>query len=170
MIKQATDSAIELMTGDGRKVSIPTSQIASQRGSTVSLMPEGLYAGLTREEFSDLIGHLITLRQPENAISSNQGMPPEIAQLSRPVAIRPFIGEELRFSHAYVFKPGDVRYGLVYFTQIPGETNHFLAIHLTPSHGISNHRPLISNQFDLAAPTSEPSTRPTASGPARATA
>src|SRR6185436_3586982 len=58
VIKQATDTAIELMTGDGRKVSIPTSEITAQRGSTVSLMPEGLHSSLTREEFADLIGYL----------------------------------------------------------------------------------------------------------------
>jgi putative heme-binding domain-containing protein len=131
IVKQATDSFVELMTGDSQKIRIPTSEIKAQRGSTISLMPEGLYAGLTREEFADLISYLTTLRQPENALSSNQGMPAEIPHLAKSVEVRPFISEELRFPHAYVFKPGDVRYGLVYFTQVPGETNHFLAIHQT---------------------------------------
>jgi len=131
VIKGATDSAIELMTADGQRVNIPTSKIKAQRGSAVSLMPEGLYSGLTREEFADLISYLTTLRQPENATSSNQGMPLEIPRLAREVGIRPFISEELRFPHAYVSKPGDVRYGLVYFAQIPGEADHFLAIHQT---------------------------------------
>jgi putative heme-binding domain-containing protein len=131
IIKQATDSFVELMTGDGQKIRIPTSEIKAQRGSTISLMPEGLYAGITREEFANLVAYLTTLRQPENALSSDQGMPTEIPRLAKAVEVRPFISEELRFAHAYVVQPGDVRYGLVYFTQVPGETNHFLAIHQT---------------------------------------
>jgi putative heme-binding domain-containing protein len=131
IIKQATDSFVELMAADGQKVRILTSDIQAQKGSNVSLMPDGLQAGLTRQEFADLITYLSTLRQPENAVSSSQAMPAEIPRLAKQVPIRPFISDELRFPHAYVFKPGDVRYGLVYFTQVPGETNHFLAIHQT---------------------------------------
>jgi glucose/arabinose dehydrogenase len=37
----------------------------------------------------------------------------------------------LRFPHAYVHKPGDVRYGLVWFGQLPGVSNSFVAVHQT---------------------------------------
>src|SRR5262249_46833836 len=33
------------------------------------------------------------------------------------------------FPHAFVHQPGDVRYGLVWFGQMPGLTNAFLAVH-----------------------------------------
>lgn len=131
VIKQATDSMLELLTADGTKVRLATSEIALQRGSSVSLMPEGLYAAVTPAEFADLVSYLTTLRQPENALTSNRGMPAEIPRLARTIAFEPFITEELRFPHAYVLKPGDVRYGLVYFTQVPRQTNRFLAIHQT---------------------------------------
>jgi len=39
-----------------------------------------------------------------------------------PIAVQPFFSEELRFPHAFVHKPGDVRYGLVWFGQLPGKT------------------------------------------------
>src|SRR4030095_16543115 len=102
-----------------------------QRASTVSLMPEALHAQVSREEFADLIEYLTTLKQPENSLTSNRGMPADIPELTKQIALRPFFAEELRFPHAYVHKPGDVRYGLVWFGQLPGVSNSFVAVHQT---------------------------------------
>ena len=131
ILKQATADGIELMGADGRQVRIATSEVQTQRGSSISLMPEGLHTGLSRQEFTDLIEYLVTLRQPENALSSHRGMPSEILELAKPIAVRPFISEELRFPHAFVHKPGDVRSGLVGFSQVPGIRNAFLVVHQT---------------------------------------
>jgi putative heme-binding domain-containing protein len=131
IVKQVTAAYVELMNADGKPVRIPTGEIREQRGSPVSLMPEGLPAGLTREEFADLIEYLTTLRQPENLLSSNRGMPPDIPELARPVAVRPFLGADMQFPHAFVERPGDVRYGLVGMLPFPGTTNWFVAVHQT---------------------------------------
>jgi putative heme-binding domain-containing protein len=131
IIKQSTDRELELKTGDGKSARIALSDIKSQRGSNVSLMPEGLQNGLSRQEFTDLIEFLTTLKQPDNALTSNRGMPSEIAPLATPVPVRPFLREDLTFPHQFVHQPGDVRFGLVYFAQIPGEANEFLAVHQT---------------------------------------
>jgi len=131
VVKQATDSWVELMAADGRRQRVATADIETQRTSAISLMPEGLHAGLSVEEFSDLIEYLTSLRQPENALTSNRGLPAVISELEKPVVLRPFFGEELRFPHAFVHKPGDVRSGLVWFGQIPGLSNNFLAVHQT---------------------------------------
>jgi len=131
VVKQVTDSWVELMGADGRRQRVATADIATQRTSAISLMPEGLHAGLSVEEFSDLIEYLTSLKQPENALTSNRGMPAVIPELEKPVVLRPFFGEELRFPHAFVHKPGDVRSGLVWFGQIPGLSNNFLAVHQT---------------------------------------
>ena len=48
---------------DGRLVSIDMVDIKGQSGSAVSLMPEGLQAGLSLQEFTDLIEYLATLQQ-----------------------------------------------------------------------------------------------------------
>ena len=65
VVKQVNDSWVELMTAHGRRQRVATADIATQRTSTISLMPEGLHAGLSVEEFSDLIEYLTSLKQPE---------------------------------------------------------------------------------------------------------
>jgi putative heme-binding domain-containing protein len=131
VIKGATAEAIELMGADGHLVRIASRDIQEQRGSSVSLMPDGLQEGLSLSEFVDLIEYLVTLKQPESALTSHLGMPADIRELAKPISVRPFFSEELRFPHAFVHKPGDVRYGLVWFGQLPGLSNAFLVVHQT---------------------------------------
>src|SRR6266496_80817 len=47
VIKQATESWLELMGGDGKPARVAMSDIREQRTSEVSLMPQGLEAALT---------------------------------------------------------------------------------------------------------------------------
>jgi putative heme-binding domain-containing protein len=129
IIKDSSRDVLDLMGADGKHVRIAQAEIKTQRGSNVSLMPEGLQAGLSRQEFADLIEYLATLKQSDSALSSNRGMPSDILELAKPITARPFFSEELRFPHAYVHKPGDVRYGLVWFSQIPGSSNSFVVVH-----------------------------------------
>ena len=131
ILKETTADALELVGADGRHVRIATRDIKEQRGSTVSFMPEGLQSGMSREEFTDLIEYLVTLKQPESALTSNRGMPANIPELAKPIAVRPFFGELMRFPHAFVQKPGDVRFGLVWFGQLPGVSNTFIVVHQT---------------------------------------
>jgi putative heme-binding domain-containing protein len=131
IIKQSTDEYLDLAIADGQKIHVATRSIKSQRGNTLSLMPDGLQQTLSREEFSDLIEYLTTLKQPENALTANAGMPSVIPELSKPVELRPFFNEELRFPHAWIHKRGDVRVGLVWFGQYPGISNLFVAVHQT---------------------------------------
>ena len=131
VVKDSSPEILDLIGGDGKHVRIAQNEIKLQRGSNVSLMPEGLHNGLSRQEFADLMEYLSTLKQPDSALTSNRGMPAEIAELASPVAVRPFFSEELRFPYAYIHKPGDVRYGLVWFAQLPGSTNLFFVVHQT---------------------------------------
>ncbi|MDB6065816.1 MAG: putative glucose/L-sorbosone dehydrogenase, distantly related to bacterial beta-galactosidase [Pedosphaera sp.] len=131
IIKESTADALDLMGGDGRHVRIATRDIASQRASTVSLMPEGLHAGLSKPEFTDLIEYLVTLKQPESALSNNRGMPSTILELAKPIAVRPFLSEELHFPPGYKPPPGNAQNGLVWFGQVPGKPDTFLAAHQT---------------------------------------
>jgi len=131
IVKETTADALDLMGGDGKRVHITTAEIKEQRGSTISLMPEGLQSGMSPQEFTDLIEYLVTLKQPESALTSNRGMPAEILELATPIAVKPFFDEQLRFPHAFVQKPGDVRFGLIWFDQIPGMSDAFLAVHQT---------------------------------------
>ena len=131
ILKQTTAEALELMGADGKPIRIATIDIKEQRGSALSLMPDGLQTGLSRQEFTDLIEYLVTLKQPDSALTSNRGTPADIPELARPIAVRPFFAEEQRFPHAFVHKPGDVRSGLVWFGQLPGVSNTFLVVHQT---------------------------------------
>lgn len=131
VLKEATDSWIELMEADGKRQRIEKGDIASQRTSTISMMPEGLHSGLSLDEFADLIEYLSALKQPETALTSSRGMPAVIPELEKPVVLRPFFSEEMRFPHAFVHNPGDVRSGLVWFGQLPGRSNVFVGLHQT---------------------------------------
>ena len=131
IIKSSPDVELDLMGADGKHVRIAKGDIKEQRGTAVSLMPEGLHAGMTQQEFTDLIEFLVTLKQPESALTGNRGMPTTIPELAKPVTLRPFFSEPLRFPHAFVQKPGDIRSGLVWFGQLPGSRNTFLAGHQT---------------------------------------
>jgi putative heme-binding domain-containing protein len=131
ILKQSTTNEIQLMCADGKLVHIATADIKQQLGSNVSLMPEGLHTGLSREEFTDLIDYLVTLKESRSAVANVRGMPFDIAELAKPIAVRPFFTEDLRFPHSFVQKPGDVRSGLVWFGQLPGSSNVFIAVHQT---------------------------------------
>jgi glucose/arabinose dehydrogenase len=111
------------MGADGKLVSVAAVDIQEQRGSTVSLMPEGLQAGLSLQEFTDLTEYLTTLRQPESALESSHGMPSSIPRLARPVAARPFFTQELKVPRS------KVQTGLTAFHQVPGLSNVFLVLH-----------------------------------------
>ena len=129
IVKQATEAATELMGADGKLVRIAARDIKEQRGSPVSLMPDGLHAGLSLQEFTDLVEYLTTLKQPANSLASNRGMPEEIPALAKPVALRPFFSAELRFPSSIVRQPGDVRSGIVWMAQVPGNPSAFLVVH-----------------------------------------
>jgi len=129
VIKRADASGVALMGADGKLVTVAAADLKSQRASPVSLMPEGLHAALTLQEFADLVDYLASLKQPANSLTAHRGMPAEIPPLAKLAALRPLLPEALRFPHAVVKQPGDVRLGLTWFGQIPGEPDAFLAAH-----------------------------------------
>jgi putative heme-binding domain-containing protein len=116
IIKQITAAGIELTGADAKPIRIANADIRAQRTSEVSLMPEGLEAGLTPQEFTDLIEYLVSLKQPESTAMVEHGMPGAIVQLAKPVGLKPFIAEESKFQHP------------VWFGTMPGEANVFLVV------------------------------------------
>ena len=123
ILKQATHAGVQLMGGDGKLVSITKADIKQQRGSTLSLMPEGLQAGLSPQDFTDLIEYLATLQQPESTLVSDRGLARVIPELAKPVAAVPFFGQELRVTDS------KVRSGLTALLQVPGLPDTFLVLH-----------------------------------------
>lgn len=123
VLKQSNASELQLMGADGKLVSIATTDIKEQRGSSISLMPEGLQAGLKQQEFADLIEYLTTLRQPESTLVSNHGMPSDIPQLARPVGVQAFFTNEFKIPRERV------QTGLTSLRQVPGFSNVFFVLH-----------------------------------------
>jgi putative heme-binding domain-containing protein len=123
VLKQTTNGDLQLMGADGKLVSIATTDIKEKRGSSVSLMPEGLQALLSLKEFTDLIEYLATLQQPASTLASAHGMPSDIPKLEMPVAFRPF------FTNSFTLPRTKAESGLTSVRQIPGFSNVFLVLH-----------------------------------------
>jgi putative heme-binding domain-containing protein len=62
VVKAETAETLTIRDSAGREWKLPRSSIKSRRTSALSLMPEGLQAALTLEEFSDLIAYLGSLK------------------------------------------------------------------------------------------------------------
>jgi putative heme-binding domain-containing protein len=122
-LKQSTDAGLQIMGIDGKLVSIATTDIKEKSGNAVSLMPEGLHASLSPQEFADLIEYLTSLRQPESALASDHGMPSAIPKLAKSVVVRPF------FSNAFTLPRAKAETGLTSLRQVPGFRNVFLVLH-----------------------------------------
>lgn len=116
VIKESTESSLELKGANGRAVRIAKSDIKEQRTSDVSLMPAGLAAGLTLEEFSDIIAYLESLRQPVNAAAATAGMPAQIPLAAHAVELQPFFNASVRLNRP------------VWFGEVPGFTNRFVVL------------------------------------------
>ncbi len=129
VIKRANAGGIALMGADGKLVAVAAAEVKAQKPSPVSLMPENLHAALTVPEFADLVDYLASLKQPAAALSAHRGMPEEIPALAKLATLRPLLPEALRFPHTVVKQPGDVRLGLTWFGEVPGDENAFLAAH-----------------------------------------
>jgi putative membrane-bound dehydrogenase-like protein len=62
IVKGETADAIEVEDGEAKRIRILKSDIDERKRSEVSLMPNGLAEGLSREDFADLIAYLETLK------------------------------------------------------------------------------------------------------------
>lgn len=122
-LKQSTDTGLQIMGVDGKLVSIAAGDIKEKTATSVSLMPEGQHAGLSQQEFTDLVEYLTTLKQSETALVSNHGMPAEIPASAKPVGVRPL------FASNFTFPRGKQEVGLTSFRQVPGSPDTFLVLH-----------------------------------------
>ena len=129
ILKDQSESHWELMGADGQRQTIPTSSIAEHSISTTSLMPEGLELGMQPQDFSDLVAYLVSLKRPVASKVAMAGMPDAIPLLDPPVKLEPLFEEADRFPHAFVEKPGDIRYGLTGMEAIPGTSGQFMVHH-----------------------------------------
>jgi putative membrane-bound dehydrogenase-like protein len=62
IVKAESDENVTILDSQGQKQTLPKREIHERRKSELSLMPEGLQAGLSLEQFTDLIAYLESLR------------------------------------------------------------------------------------------------------------
>ena len=122
VLKQSTDAGLQLMGIDGKLVTIAAADVKEKSGVATSLMPEGLQAHLSLQEFGDLIEYLTALRQPESALASDRGMPGIISSLEKPVTVHPY------FTGAFTMPREKAETGLTSMRQVPG-SDAFLVLH-----------------------------------------
>ena len=65
IVKGETAESVEVEDVDAKRIKIAKSEIDERKRSDVSLMPNGLAEGLTRQDFADLIAYLGTLKDKE---------------------------------------------------------------------------------------------------------
>jgi putative heme-binding domain-containing protein len=114
IVKEATDDHLGLMDGSGKLQRVALADVRSRRTQNVSLMPTDLEAGLTRQEFADVVEYLVSLRLPANADAGRQGMPSQISELRPPIMLTPIHRDGNRFEHP------------CWIGQMPGEAATFL--------------------------------------------
>ncbi len=93
VIKQSTPEFVEIVGADSKPVRVPTNDIAEQRALPMSLMPEGLHASLSLQEFADLASYLQSLRRAGEVGAA------EIPRARRGVRFERFFGERMQFKH-----------------------------------------------------------------------
>ena len=114
IVTETNDESVGLTGADGRVTRVRTAAIATKRTTDVSMMPEGLEQGLTKQQFADLIAYLTTLKPPQSTAAAHQGQPAEIPPLPRPVTLRQINASVNRFQHP------------VWFGALPGVKDTFL--------------------------------------------
>jgi putative heme-binding domain-containing protein len=116
IVKQAAESFLELKGADGLPVRIARNEIKEQRTSEMSLMPEGLEAAFTHQEFADLVTYLESLRPPASAFASAQGTPAQIPAAAQGVELVPFFSGNIQLNRP------------LWFGAMPGFTNRFVVL------------------------------------------
>ncbi len=65
LVLDRRDGQITLGIATGQKITIEEDDVEDEFPQTVSLMPEGLVANFTKQQLSDLVEYLLTLRQSD---------------------------------------------------------------------------------------------------------
>lgn len=111
----------ELVGVDGERVVIPAKEIVLEKGGGSSLMPTGIQAGLTKQDFVDLIAYLGTLHQAEPDPETRRAMPDKVTALEKPVRFEAFNDVSTNFHFPVWIEP------------VPGTENSFVVLEHNPS-------------------------------------
>ena len=96
-VKGSSATELVLAAAGSVRHRVSKADIRERTTSPASLMPEGLHAKLSKDEFADLVAYVESLKQPASKVANESGTPWEIPQLSKPVTLEPVFGEKLDF-------------------------------------------------------------------------
>ena len=115
VLYKRSQTELQLLDIEGKRVQIPVAQIETEKRSGTSLMPIGLQKQVNEQQFADLIAYLETQKQPEGEFQF-VGMPSEIPLIDRPVSLVELHNKINRFDHP------------VCVIAVPGTPNVFLVV------------------------------------------
>ncbi len=116
ILKSASADGAELALADGKRVRISAREIASQRVSEVSLMPEGLCQALSPAEFSHLIAYLLSLRPSTGGGDAPHGFLTRVPRAAAEAVFKPLFPDNIRFRNPS------------WFGEVPGQPGRFLVL------------------------------------------
>jgi putative heme-binding domain-containing protein len=87
LVRSESADTLTLRDAEGRDHAIPRAEIEDRSNAPVSLMPEGLQVGLSRQDFADLISYLESLRASPESVNRPAG--PEIRRAAHPLQETP---------------------------------------------------------------------------------
>ena len=105
IVKEVSEQFIILMGPNNLTQRITKSDIRQQSTSPTSLMPEGLHAAFTLEEFTDLIAFLESRKQSDTAGAHAAGTPLTIDPIAIPIALQLVHTKSNRFNRPVWFSP-----------------------------------------------------------------
>ena len=120
IIKHRDEKEVELWVEDGKIVKIDAGEIEEQSNRPISLMPDGLHKLISKDEFSDLIAYLVSLKNPNLYVNAISGAPAKIKPIATPIRFEPIHDDSIRFEHPVWFQP------------VPGQKNMFVVVENDP--------------------------------------
>lgn len=115
-LRGVTSETYTVWDVEGKPNTIRRDQVLEQRVSTKSLMPDNLIDHISREQLSDLIAFVESLRTTRRKGLVGRETEVNIQKLSEPLQFRPFHAKSLAFDRPVWFEP------------IPGFSNQFVVL------------------------------------------
>jgi putative heme-binding domain-containing protein len=97
IVKKSSTTGLVLAGVGELRHRVARAEIKEQSTSPVSMMPPGLHAALSKDEFTDLIAYLENLKQAQSKSANEHGSPLDISFLSKPVTLVPVFGQGVKF-------------------------------------------------------------------------
>ncbi len=109
-------NGVELFDTNGKLQRVSIDRIAEEKKGGPSVMPQGLHASMTTDQFVDLIAYLESLKQSRDTASQFADLVDEIPHIARPVTLKPLHDERLRFDFPVCVLP------------VPGTSNQYVVV------------------------------------------